>query len=160
MRANVVKDASGNEYTVRNINGAYWMMENLRADSFIDNGVLNHYIYNDSVNTEMYGFLYSFNAMKSDNEVIKNYRVPTLDELVDVINSYNTIEEFVLDFNVLPGGMYDFTLVEQWVGETACFLTITNGLPKVVYIDITNNTYKIGNFHPSDAVSIRLIKSN
>ena len=158
LNSNIVRDSKSNEYAIKNIKGNYWITENLRAESFINNKAIDYYSYQEDSDITTYGYLYSYNALKSESVIINNYRFPTLNEFIDLIESYETVDDFIIEFNVLPGGMYDYTLIEQWVGSVACFLTITNGLPKVVYINIDTNTYKIGNFHGDDAVSIRLIK--
>lgn len=65
-------------------------------------------------------------------------------------------------FNALPGGMYDFTGVFQWMGGGGCYSTSTKDSQQEVMCVILESgsaAMEIGGLHPNDAVSVRCIKN-
>ena len=137
------KDKHGNE----------WDLKNLSKNTLDLHEVIDSYEYKEIENTRKYGSLFSYNQVKN----LQSINIPTLKEILDLMESFKDVSEFCKELQILPGGMYDFTNIEQWVGKIACFLTITDNIPKVIMIDIIEESYNIGNFHPDDCVSIRTI---
>jgi len=142
------------------VSNEIWMKSNVTEETFEDGTSINFYEYDSRKNNRKYGYLYSYNSVNSDKEIIKGFSIPTETQFLELINSFESVNEFVREMNIKPGGMYDYTKVEQWIGDIACFLVITDDTFKVFYIDISKGTYQIGNFHPDDAVSLRLVKND
>lgn len=98
-----VKDQEGNTYKTVVINGKTWMSENLRATKFNDGSPIKvatigvrelspaMYWYDNNKNSaksNMYGALYNWKVITSKNVCPLNWRVSSLNDWNDLINSY------------------------------------------------------------------------
>jgi len=177
----ILTDYDGNTYETIQIGNQVWMTENLRSTHLWDGTPLNYFECNgDSSNNAVYGLLYDLDAIISlQNTAPEGWHIPTESDWEELINYFGSPKEaaeqmITFDywpnsaeivspsgFNAAPAGMHDFTGVFQWFGDAVVFASSASDVNGVhYYIKADNIELLKGNFHPSDAVSIRLIKDN
>jgi len=174
-------DYDGNTYESIQIGNQVWMTENFRSTHLGDGTPLDYFECNgDTSNNAVYGLLYDLEAIISlQNAPPEGWHIPTESDWEELINYFGSskkaAEQMITSdywpnsavivspsgFNASPAGMYDFTGVFQWFGDAVVFASSASDVNGVYYYIKADNIELLkGNFHPSDAVSIRFIKDN
>jgi len=177
----ILTDYDGNTYKSIQVGDQVWMTENFRSTHLGDGTPINYFECNgDSSNNAVYGLLYDLEAIIGlQNTAPEGWHIPTesdWEELINFLGSPKEAAEQIITsdywsisieiispsgFNATPAGMHDFTGVFQWFGDAVVFASSTSDVNGVYYYIKADNIELLkGNFHPSDAVSIRLIKDN
>lgn len=151
-------DTEGTKYKTMKIGDKIWMAENLKSKTDRNGNQLSEvYTYsNEEKNVNKHGRLYRMDAaIKACPE---GWHIPTIEEWEELISH---IERNKSVFHIESSGMYDFTYVYQWLNEKAVFITAKQGTGpiKCYMIEKTTKEFKLGTFHPKDAVSVRYVKN-
>ncbi|MBS4013774.1 MAG: fibrobacter succinogenes major paralogous domain-containing protein [Bacteroidetes bacterium] len=138
-------DVERNIYDIVNVEGQYWIAQNLRTQAYNDNeqinqdwnikgiGSVKYSSYNDLNNTDVFGSFYNSIAVSSDKLCPAGWHIPTAKDFIDLIDNVGGGLQVVnklkgteywegtnfatndYGFNALPGGQFVEDLGEHMI---------------------------------------------